>query len=336
MADRLLNFGLDPAFSSYRKIFITQILNKVKVIELEGFAFVFLFCDRPIVKVDIVGTVISIKKKEKKVVICVDDGTAVIRCIKYCELGSEQPFFGLHVGNLVSVKGILNKIEIDNTYEFAINVKFLNILTDPNVELLHWATVMHYYELDYSKQHNNTNMITKSATIQKSTLIHCVCEKQNAVRAVIKSVFGYCNCNRTTPCRDEREEDIRYHVLHSVLLMEAAAFSSNNGAVFHFSIEDLMRDATLLSVIAQYRADRRRAVAEETAGIAPQPCGGSDMAGKRQRLLPPGGPAIGSGDAEDGRLVAAACASLLREKLLIRSGSFLRLAPRPQHVPQPV
>lgn len=139
----VLDIGKDPGTWSFRKVFISQIFEKVQTSEIAGFAFNHSLFGRPLPKIEVVGIVRSLDRKTNKVLISCDDGTGIIECIKHCD-ATDSPFIWLSVGLLVSVRGSLALNESNSRdYGFLIQVNSVDALLDPNLELLHWATCMH-------------------------------------------------------------------------------------------------------------------------------------------------------------------------------------------------
>lgn len=52
--------------------------------------FYFSFHGRPISKVEVMGIVIGVLRKETKVTLYLDDGTDILRCQKYNDFGEEN------------------------------------------------------------------------------------------------------------------------------------------------------------------------------------------------------------------------------------------------------
>ena len=117
------------------------------------------------------GIVLGVEIKDSKLTMFVDDGTAVVRCVKYTyanqiakrksqvnsfQLLREQGYKILVVpenGELVLVCGILAIQETNyDPYEYIITNIRIEVLTDPNAELLHWTSAMLLYESSYQKE----------------------------------------------------------------------------------------------------------------------------------------------------------------------------------------
>eukprot|EP00937_MAST-01D_sp_MAST-1D-sp2_P005105 g5105.t1 len=103
-------WGLDPLFWSYVKLFAVQIRQ---LSSFEGTADTHMLYGRPITKVEIVGTVVSVSDKAKFVKYVVDDGTDVVPCIQWkvhsdgVVRGATQQAPPLQLGQTVCVQGKL-------------------------------------------------------------------------------------------------------------------------------------------------------------------------------------------------------------------------------------
>ena len=79
---RHIYFGTDPLWQSYRKVFCQTLKQSITRVQT-GNVIAFYLCNRPVSKVEIMGIVLGVEIKDSKVTMFVDDGTAVVRCIKY-------------------------------------------------------------------------------------------------------------------------------------------------------------------------------------------------------------------------------------------------------------
>lgn len=171
-------FGLDPTYSSFRKLLIITIKNNiVKVNEKD--IFLFYLCNRGISKVEIIGWVTSIQITSKKIIYYIDDGTGIIRCTKfinnntipipivtnysnttsntatttnYNSVSADYNNIQLQPGDIVSIKGILALSETnDDIYGFNIQISNIELLSDVNLEIYHWLQCIELYRKDYSR-----------------------------------------------------------------------------------------------------------------------------------------------------------------------------------------
>jgi hypothetical protein len=145
---RLSQWGQHPSFNSFQKLFAVQLLHHTTRIELPNAAFGFEIYGRPIRKAEVVGIVRGISQKAKRTLVTVDDGTEVVDCLRFFDSDEIPPFQGLEIGNLVSVKGSIIMIETNTKpYGISLQIKKLEILEDPNEEILHWLAVIDLHSM---------------------------------------------------------------------------------------------------------------------------------------------------------------------------------------------
>lgn len=71
-------WGLDPVFSAYSRLYITDILLMKESRQVPG---VYFYKTHPIFKVDVLGTVVYKREREDFYCYGVDDSTGVINCL---------------------------------------------------------------------------------------------------------------------------------------------------------------------------------------------------------------------------------------------------------------
>jgi hypothetical protein len=110
--------------------------------------FHFSLKGNPISKVEIVGIVVACQIRKNKILYKIDDGTAVMRCIKYISQNTDVAVFETlnhysEIGRLVSVRGTLSLLESnDDEFGFALSIMTIGSISDPNYEVFHWLSVM--------------------------------------------------------------------------------------------------------------------------------------------------------------------------------------------------
>lgn len=126
-------------------MFIGNIEKDISVSQ-HGCTFQFHYKRMPILKVSVMGVVVRISLKRNSVTYYVDDGTGVIRCVKYLNNPNADTFVVDHyvqMGNLVSAKGNLALSETnEDMYGFVIMLSVVDIVEDPNEEALHWLSAI--------------------------------------------------------------------------------------------------------------------------------------------------------------------------------------------------
>ena len=139
-AENVFRWGLDPCYNSFQKFILSDLITNVCVMSVSN-AITFMLRDRPLRKVEVVGIVSNLIRRERKLSFVIDDGTASISCIKYCE-SDDIPFPLLEAGQLVSLRATLIVLETNTApYGLMLQVKRLDF-THPNAELLHWVCSM--------------------------------------------------------------------------------------------------------------------------------------------------------------------------------------------------
>lgn len=78
-----LQWGLDPMFLAFAKLYISDILDLKESCQVPG---VFFYNGHPIKQVDILGTVIGVRERNTFYSYGVDDSTGVINCICWKKL----------------------------------------------------------------------------------------------------------------------------------------------------------------------------------------------------------------------------------------------------------
>ncbi len=122
----------------------------MKTIDSNGLLLHYIF-QRPISKVEVVGVVVSVEQKIKRCTYYVDDGTEIIRCIKYLD-GMMNFFSPVVVGDTALVKGNLEKFSTNSEdYRMGIRIAILEKLEDGNAEIFHGLSAMELYKSEYEQ-----------------------------------------------------------------------------------------------------------------------------------------------------------------------------------------
>lgn len=116
--------------------------------------FEYYLHDRPVSRVEVVGVVVEIKRSANRIVFTVDDGTGLIRCLKFLAqkmADVSDPMRHADVGSVVIVQGIMEQRD-SNEFEYQITLKVnsVNPSIDPNIEAYHWTSCMYLDECEYS------------------------------------------------------------------------------------------------------------------------------------------------------------------------------------------
>eukprot|EP01083_Nonionella_stella_P267154 902753_1 len=144
-------WGLDPFFRSYCKLFIERIRLLKTFHNTSG---VFDLYGHPISHVEVVATLIGIRKQETFAAFTVDDGTGILRCVFWYPKSdlSQVPKFDVNLGDTVVIRGRLSQYR--NSVELA--VRYIARVTSHYSELLHWLDVVkldRIYHQDFKIMH---------------------------------------------------------------------------------------------------------------------------------------------------------------------------------------
>jgi hypothetical protein len=143
----LHEWAMDPSISSFQKVFIAQI-HSILVVPYSGHQLFYLR-RKPILKAHVVGIVVSIDIRPKKITYHVDDGTGVIRCVRYLNEYQIDFSLSLRIGDLVMVKGMLEMYETNTEpYGFALKVSIIGKISDPNLETFHIASTLNMFQVE--------------------------------------------------------------------------------------------------------------------------------------------------------------------------------------------
>ena len=145
-------WAVDPTFIACRRTFITVLLQRIYPRRHNGLIELFYF-GRPVTRLEVVGTVVSIVRFTRRHTVCLDDGTGCIPCVQFVSptgVPSGRPFDDLRIGDLASVRGELIYLESnEHPYGPHLHIKYLDVLRDPNLELLHWTSALQLHESVY-------------------------------------------------------------------------------------------------------------------------------------------------------------------------------------------
>lgn len=134
-------WGLNPSIMSFRKVAVGQVLKDIEVVPSSGHLLFYLY-RTPILKVHIVGLVVSADIKIKRAMYHIDDGTGVVRCVKFLNENQAAPET-FAVGQLVMVKGSLERTETNyEAYGFAVKIAIMEELLNMDLEALHMVSTV--------------------------------------------------------------------------------------------------------------------------------------------------------------------------------------------------
>lgn len=181
--DQLLEpfcWGLDPLFWTHVKLFASQIYALISAPRIEDSHFLRIGDGpaRPIVRVEVIGTVVRIQPIRIGCVYTLDDGTGFLRCCYFSgQVDDEQdllPWDTIELGVTLQIRGKL-KIEKEMYTERdvllkgvrgphrSIVVESMRVVTNPNEELCAWAETINLCRHEYCKEAKTITMHAKQS-----------------------------------------------------------------------------------------------------------------------------------------------------------------------------
>lgn len=149
------DFGLDPQYFSSRKLLCTTVTHDVQRVCVDDH-FEYYLEHRPINKVEACGMIVDIQHMKKSMWITIDDGTSLVRCVKYFDVmngvDESSRFRSLHTGDMTIIRGTLRSLETNEfDHSIVIHINFIDVVVeDPNFEVHHWIDSMRLYQEEYS------------------------------------------------------------------------------------------------------------------------------------------------------------------------------------------
>lgn len=141
-------WGLNALFWTHMKMFVAEIFNLQECPDYRG-----AYCyarKHPVVRVQILGHIVSIDVREKLTTYGVDDGSGTIACCRWNQ--SDQSMDSgrelLKLGQLVTVQG---KISVFREQR-QLTVDLIYSESDPNVEVLFWLEAINLGNTVYNKE----------------------------------------------------------------------------------------------------------------------------------------------------------------------------------------
>eukprot|EP00126_Sphaerothecum_destruens_P001858 Sdes_comp15289_c0_seq1m4138 len=136
------NWGLDPLFGANVKVLVRDVYRFEKHTDWD----IYFFKHRCLTRVHLVGVLVAVDRKEKSILLRLDDGSGSISAV-YWGVEEATPINTEHIGSTITVLGRLNVY----MNEFQIVVSHFQIETDPHIELLHWIDVAFLWKNVFSK-----------------------------------------------------------------------------------------------------------------------------------------------------------------------------------------
>ncbi|EDV21174.1 CST complex subunit STN1 [Trichoplax sp. H2] len=170
-------WGLDPLFSAHIKLLIRDVDHLLAV---KDFTNVYLYHDHIIYKVEIMGDVVSVVKKNKLDEIVLDDGTGRISCTLWKD---RDKIRDCKLGDLVTIMGRVTEGYRDSGKRIVVQ-RLVNDTLRPNIEYKRWKDIIQLHQRVYTCNASITLPLGKKQSCQqwtdtqRDTLIQDVIRKQ--------------------------------------------------------------------------------------------------------------------------------------------------------------
>eukprot|EP00656_Telonema_subtile_P045049 TRINITY_DN51315_c0_g1_i1.p2 TRINITY_DN51315_c0_g1~~TRINITY_DN51315_c0_g1_i1.p2 ORF type:complete len:253 (+),score=43.48 TRINITY_DN51315_c0_g1_i1:200-958(+) len=140
---QLSKWGLDPIFNTAVRLLACTLHSTESFIGIPGSS---KLCGRPVVLVQLVGSIVKIEVKEKYLRFLLDDGSGVVWCIHWFE-SAELKWDDRILGEVANVRGRITMYQ----GERQVTIQSVFIERVPNEEVLHWLQAIQLYQDCYSK-----------------------------------------------------------------------------------------------------------------------------------------------------------------------------------------
>ncbi|KAI8146658.1 hypothetical protein BJV82DRAFT_393523 [Fennellomyces sp. T-0311] len=136
-------YSLNPLYSLPVKLFIGTVLSVLNFDNRPG--HYLLYGLHVIREAEICGVIVGVEQRYNLIIYTIDDGTGTIRCCKWKREQMDSPILSL--GTLVVIRGFIGDFEKCRQ----LTIKNIDVIQDPNRELLHDMQTVYQYETVYSK-----------------------------------------------------------------------------------------------------------------------------------------------------------------------------------------
>ncbi|KAJ7379998.1 CST complex subunit STN1 [Desmophyllum pertusum] len=169
-------WGLNPLFWTHMKMFVKEVLSLEEYPDYKG---VYRYCNnQPVIRVEILGYVVSIDVREKLTTYGVDDGSGTISC---CRWHSSDPSVNrtrelYNLGQLVTVQGKISVFREQR--QLAVDLIYPE--SDLNTEVLFWLEAVNLSNTVYREPftpslkdfHGGDGATSKEDELKKAILMH--------------------------------------------------------------------------------------------------------------------------------------------------------------------
>jgi hypothetical protein len=174
----------NPFFLGADTIFWASVHLFISDIKTSKTSMGFFYKTHPIQKVTIAGIVTSISIQASKFILEIDDGSDFINCLYwYSDSEKKTCPFKFQLGDLISLQGRISDFR-DEIQIIIINFK---VESDPNYELLHWASVLllkKEYEIPFQIPLGLKNELTNLKEFKSLKT-----ETRNEIKDFLKTIF---------------------------------------------------------------------------------------------------------------------------------------------------
>ncbi|XP_007653299.1 CST complex subunit STN1 isoform X5 [Cricetulus griseus] len=200
-----LFWGLDPVFLAFAKLYIRDILEMKESHQVPG---IYIYNGHPIRRVDILGTVISVRERETFYSYGVDDATGVINCTCWKKLDNaksspdkvDDPVWNIQIARMLELPALYKRIydqpirnpalkeeeALNNTDTLDLG-GLMSLLSEKIKEFLQEKKVQTFYQQEVETVESLQSLASRLVTY--SACSNQVESKNSATSSAIHSVF---------------------------------------------------------------------------------------------------------------------------------------------------
>ncbi|KAI8338361.1 hypothetical protein BC941DRAFT_422669 [Chlamydoabsidia padenii] len=142
--------GLDPLMWTHVKLFIKDV---IELVELPDCTDIYCFEDHNIRNVELCGIIVAVEQTLTMLIYTLDDGTGTIVCTWWKDSIDTEEMISL--GSCVRIFGLVTTFKENRQ----IKVYELDLITDPNWELIHALQVMALRRSNYQKTYDISSKV---------------------------------------------------------------------------------------------------------------------------------------------------------------------------------
>ncbi|SAL96092.1 hypothetical protein [Absidia glauca] len=153
--------GLDPLMWTNVKLFIKDVLD---LVPLPGYTDIYCFEDHNIRNVELCGIVVAVEQNLTMMIYTVDDGTGTLTCIWWKDTIDTEETISL--GSCVRILGLVCTFKDERK----VKVFDLDVISDPNWELLHTLQVLALRRDHYNKPFDISSKVQQNIDTLKQEM----------------------------------------------------------------------------------------------------------------------------------------------------------------------